>query len=1431
MAEDRPTNRYGSILDSSRADRAIEESERKYRAIVENVTDGLVIHDVKGVILDVNENLCSRLGYSRGELIGAHLSKFASRENMIRFQERINTLIETGSLLFEGMHVRKDGTVIPVEISGKTVSRDGDGVIQSFVRDISERKKMEVALREREELFRSTIEQSADGFMMIDGDMRIIEWNLAMEVIFGFTRGEMMGKHLADFQFLTLPASERTPDALERLKNAMWSVRGERGEAFMSRPQEMRIETKRGEQKTIQLSVFPIFTSSGVRFGALSRDMTFRIKAEEALRASEERFVTAFEHSPLLKSISNIETGEFLEVNNTFLKVSGFSREEVIGKTSVEIGWISQEERNRILSSFRETVKTKNLELTCKARDGRILYCKYFGEIITLSGQQRLLAVAQDITEEKKTRTTLLETDRLLKKAQELAHIGHFHYDTLTGVVKGSEVFYSIFGLPATEGSMDAVLATVDPADRERVETTIRRCVVSGETYDIEHWLRCANGEKKFVNEIGEPEKDANGKTIRIIGTVQDITERKLMETVLAESEKKYRLLFEHMVEGFSVHEIITDGTGAPVDFRFIDVNEAHERHTGLQRSKILGKTIKEVIPNVSEEQIVRYGKVALTGQPLTFEYYSAAFDRHFRVSAFSPQRGRFATIFEDISDGKRSETALRASEERFRQLAENIHAVFLIVSLDWKQIHYVSPMYEEFWGRSCESLYANPLSWLEPLSFEDLEKVGAAIETATETEWSVLRFPEYRVRRPDNIIRWVSMTAYPIRGEHKNIVRIAAIVEDITERKNIQEALRHEEEMASLYFEIAGVMLIVLDASAHILLINKKGCSVLGYAAEELIGKNWIETCIPQENRDMVSREFRQIIKGELQPHSYTENHVLTKDGSLRLIGWNNEVVLGDNHHVVATISSGEDITARRRAEAALAESERRNRDLLKAIPDVIFKILNNGVILDVKYDDPSQLYWPPEKVAGANIYDLPLQKGDADRIKRAMAMALATGEVQTCTYSLIVNQSERMYEARFIRELENSTVVIVRDITESKRAEENMIKTEKLESLGHMAGGIAHDFNNLLGGVFGYLEMAREQAEVKNSERTVLYIKKALTVFDRAKGLTRQFLTFAKGGTPVKKTGDLAALLRNVVPFALSGSNIECDLQLDSGLWPCDFDEHQMAQVFDNLVINAKQAMEKGGRLEVNAKNLGLDAENRTLSLSPGKYVVIRFIDNGPGIPKEIQQKIFDPFFTTKKAGTGLGLATSYSIITRHGGLIDVESEPGKGATFTVVLPASVKQIDSGKGTDLPLAKGYGKILLMDDEHFVRDFGSGMLKNLGYDVETAKNGEDAVALYESALKSGKPFRAAIFDLTIIGGMGGKDAAERIIAIDPNAQLIVSSGYSEDPVMADPGKFGFCGCIGKPYKKQELASTLAGLKDITVAPVTRKKGRGKKAT
>ncbi|HZR47523.1 MAG TPA: ATP-binding protein, partial [Candidatus Manganitrophaceae bacterium] len=312
------------------------------------------------------------------------------------------------------------------------------------------------------------------------------------------------------------------------------------------------------------------------------------------------------------------------------------------------------------------------------------------------------------------------------------------------------------------------------------------------------------------------------------------------------------------------------------------------------------------------------------------------------------------------------------------------------------------------------------------------------------------------------------------------------------------------------------------------------------------------------------------------------------------------------------------------------------------------------------------------------------------------------------------------------------------------------------------------------------------------------------------RAKDLSQQLLTFAKGGAPVKRIASMADLIKEAAHLASSGSNVRCDFQIDKELWPVEIDEGQISQVLHNLLINAQQAMPEGGIIKIRASNLPAESiRKRNLPIAPKDTIEVAVRDQGVGIPREHLLKIFDPYFTTKEKGNGLGLSTAYSILRKHAGHIQVESEIGIGSTFFLYLPASPKAVLHPEKKEEGILKGEGKILLMDDDEAIREVAGEMLRQIGYRVVFAREGREAIALYQTALRSAEPFDAVIMDLTIAGGMGGKETIERLIKIDPQVRAIVSSGYSDDPIMSDFKRFGFSGVAAKPYRLEELSRTL----------------------
>ena len=377
----------------------------------------------------------------------------------------------------------------------------------------------------------------------------------------------------------------------------------------------------------------------------------------------------------------------------------------------------------------------------------------------------------------------------------------------------------------------------------------------------------------------------------------------------------------------------------------------------------------------------------------------------------------------------------------------------------------------------------------------------------------------------------------------------------------------------------------------------------------------------------------------------------------------------------------------------------------------------------------------------------------------------------------------------------------------------EQDLQRAHKLESLGILAGGIAHDFNNLLQSIIGNISLAKMC--VNKEDKVYSKLTETEKAAMRATALTLQLLTFAKGGAPIKKTTHIPDILKSSASFSLQGSNVSCDYFFDDDLWLVDVDEGQIGQVIQNLVINSDHAMPSGGIITIHAENCPIETGDIP-ALDKGRYVRISIQDNGIGIPKEHLSRIFDPYYSTKQTGSGLGLAVAYSVIKNHSGLLTVESEVGKGATFTILLPASdTDQPDKPVFDQETVHTGKGKVLIMDDEALLLDVAVEMLEVLGYEVTTALDGKMALEEYKATMTN-KPYDFVVLDLTVPGGMGGEETVNKLLELNPKVKALVSSGYANDPIMAEYSRFGFCGVIPKPYTIENLSKALNNLKEAT---------------
>ncbi len=675
---------------------------------------------------------------------------------------------------------------------------------------------------------------------------------------------------------------------------------------------------------------------------------------------------------------------------------------------------------------------------------------------------------------------------------------------------------------------------------------------------------------------------------------------------------------------------------------------------------------------------------------------------------------------------------------------------------------------------------------------------------------------------------------------------------------RHAKDALDESERRYRAVVEDQTELICRFRPDGTLLFVNDAFCRFFSHDAADLIGTRFIPSTDRAE-RHKVRNHLMGLTR--LRPVGSMTSRVETKNSGQRWIRWNDRAIFDENGNVSEFLAVGMDMTEVMIAEEKLRiyhenleelvhtrtrELEETNTTLKQEIAErthaenmlaaekerlaVTLRSIGDGVITTDIRGRVLMLNKAAEDLTGlrheqafmrplADVFNIvDEQTRQPFALTRPDGMMVKDGQPSRTVRGILVPEGGRELlveqSAASITDHDNrviGSVIVFRDMTERQKLEQELIHTQNLESLGLLAGGIAHDFNNILTAIFGNVMLAKNHQDAGSEPFDRL--SEAEQAIGRARELTHQLLTFSKGGSPVKETADISAIVADSTRFMLRGSKTRPEFAISPSVWAVDVDIGQMSQVINNIVLNADYAMPDGGVLHVTVENARVTGDLH-LPVPDGRYVRISLVDEGAGIPRESLDRIFDPYFTTKPGGSGLGLSTARSIVRRHNGLITVASEPGNGTEVHIWLPASEKSLPEKTATPDPSRNlsGEGRVLVMDDEETIRDVAKALLEHLGYHVDVAKDGDEAIALYQAAQREENPYHCVIMDLTIPGGMGGREAIERLLAIDPGTRAIVSSGYSNDPVMADHRKFGFLGILAKPYTMAEMGRAVSQL-------------------
>ena len=629
-------------------------------------------------------------------------------------------------------------------------------------------------------------------------------------------------------------------------------------------------------------------------------------------------------------------------------------------------------------------------------------------------------------------------------------------------------------------------------------------------------------------------------------------------------------------------------------------------------------------------------------------------------------------------------------------------------------------------------------------------------------------------------------------------VAELQAIRRRVAELEQADQALKTSEEKYRQLVDTASDAIYIVSEDGLIIDTNESACAALGWTKKELIGKT-ISDIDPNFSVEKFKRFWESI--GFDQQEIFETTHQ-KKNGALLPVE-----ISGKKYKLADTTfyyGIARDIAERKQVEQELRESEEKYRALVNGMRDTVWVIDFDGNFVDINSAAVEILGYSREELLTMGPVDIDAAL-DAAAIKQ-LIKEMPSDEIQIFE-TLHTTKDGRQIPVEIqscLIKYQGARMIlsIARDITDRKQAEAERLKLKKLESVGMLAGGIAHDFNNLLTAVFGNIEMAK--MFLSPDQKSYHFLESAGRSMESATNLTKQLLTFAKGGDPIKETLSIGEALIEMAQFSLRGSNVKLHPNIASDLWPVEADKGQLSQVISNLVINAQQAMPDGGIITLSAANI---------ETSESRYVQITMQDEGIGIAPQYLDRIFDPYFTSKQKGSGLGLAITHSIISKHNGTITVDSKLNQGAIFTIRLPAAdvaKKAISDNLSSEIdsePVSAIH--ILVLDDEVMIRDVLGAMLGTMGHIVTYAADGQEAIAKYREAYQNGPAYDVVIADLTIAGGMGGQAAAQEMIKINPRAKIIVSSGYTTDPVMANYEAYGFKGVVAKPYHFADLQKVI----------------------
>jgi PAS domain S-box-containing protein len=1343
-------------------------------------------------------------------------------------------------VVIEHTHYDMDNNEQIVEVQAHPIFDENGDVIQviEYRHDITERKKAE------EELIRTNRSLEEERGIFIGGPAVIFKWKnsegwpveyVSPNVV------DVMGYTASEFISGKVPYAEIiSEEDLERVTNEVITNSNSGVIHFEHKP--YRIMCKGGKMIWIvdYTSILRDKNGQITHYLGYILDITRRIEAEQKLSIFKD-FVDV---SSLGHGFSDLE-GNIIYINSALRRMLGVaSIEYAVGK-NVD-SYYPENDREKLINDILPTVIGLGQwvgELPLLSVDGKVTPTIQSISLIRNSDGLPLYIgnVITDITERKQAEEALLFKEDIIDSASSVIATadldGNMTYTNPAFLrIWGFEDTNDIYGKQfwefwMVEDRMDEIMFALSNEGKWTDEIKARK--KDGTLFD--------------VHVLATVVRDKNGNPISLMSSSVDITERKKIE-------ERFRLAAQVSSDLIYEWDIKSDTLAWFGNF---------EKSLGYALGEI-PHTIEAWVKLIHPDDIVMLADAVEyhrnSTEPIFYEYRVKRKDGAWRYwSDFGTpilnDEGRpckWIGTCTDITERKQAEEALRCSEERYA-LAQKTGN---IGSWDWdiisNNLHW-SEQIEPMFGFTQGQFGATYDAFLECVHPEDRQSVIDSVNESVDEdkEYNI----EHRIIWPDGTVKWISETGSVFRDDDDKAIRMLGVVQDITERK-----VAEKQREANLYFfkSLEQVNRVIQQASDLEQMLWDTIRSVFSIFGCDRI---WLfYPCDPNAQTFQIPVEYTRSeypgvidknIDLPMKPGADTVCAYVLKSNIPVTFGpdTDNPIYkeLTDQFGVLSMLATaiypkigkpwmfgmhqcsharvwsqneqqlfGE--ISRRLSDALssmlllkdLQESEERYRTLIETAGEGVWIVDNNTLTTFTNHQMAEMLGYTVEEMLFKPVSTFLDEENAAKFMEKVSSRINGKGEqYDLCFRCKDGSNLWGIVNACPIFDSEDQVTGsfgMISDITMRKKMEEELAKSAKLESIGTLAGGIAHDFNNILSAILGNVSLAKMY--IDSGSKLFEFIDQAEKAALRAGDLTQQLLTFSKGGAPILETTSIEEVIRDSSGFAVRGSKSKCEFNIPRNLHNVRADAGQISQVINNLVMNADHSMPDGGVIQITAKNIAILKESKP-PLKEGEYVKVSVEDSGVGIPHDNLQKIFDPFFTTKEQGNGLGLSSCYSIIKKHQGHISVDSQEGIGSIFNLYLPATESKATIKKKVDDVLVEGSGRILVLDDDESVRNLANAILSRLGYEVHLTDEGSKAITLYRKAGEAKQPFDAVIVDLTIPGGLGGREVIKKLCKIDPDVKAVVSSGYSTDPIMSDFKTYGFQGRISKPYQAGELSRVI----------------------